>query len=74
MLRLTSQELADLTGVSRDMIKRAERDTAVPHLQTAGLSKIKRTLEMAGVVFLPDQGENVCGIALRKEWKASQSD
>lgn len=74
MLRLTSQELADRAGVSRDMIKRAERDTPVPHLQMAGLASIKNTLEEAGVVFIPDEGENVCGIALRKGWKVHQTD
>lgn len=74
MLGLTSQGLADLAGVSRDTIKRAEKDTPVPHLQMSGLATIKETLEKEGVVFLPDEAENFCGVALRKGWKARQSD
>lgn len=74
MLRLTSQELADLAGVSRDMIKRAERDTPVPHLHMSGLATIKKVLEEAGVVFLADDAANVCGVALRKGWDSRPSD
>lgn len=74
MLRLTSQELADLAGVSRDMIKRAEKDAPVPRLQMGGLATIKRVLEQQGIVFIPDKDDTLCGIALRKGWNPRQKD
>lgn len=74
MLRLTSQELADLAGLSRDTVKRAEKDTPVPHLQMAGMAAIKKTLEQQGIIFILDEGDQICGIALRKEWKPRQKD
>ncbi|NMG42043.1 hypothetical protein GRZ55_22745 [Chelativorans sp. ZYF759] len=56
------------------MIKRAERDTPVPHLQMSGLATIKKALEKEGVVFLPDDDVNFCAVALRKGTKAPKSD
>jgi DNA-binding XRE family transcriptional regulator len=49
--RLTAKELAELAGVGRTTVLRAEDSDGVPAATTANLNAIKSALEAKGVIF-----------------------
>ena len=53
--RLTSKELAELAGVGKATVLRAEDTDGVPAATTANLNAIKQALELKGVRF---EGQN----------------
>ena len=55
-LRLTIQDLADASGVSAATIMRAEKMDGPSSMTRANQAALRRALEDAGVVFLPDGG------------------
>ena len=57
ILKLEQTELAELSGVSLDTIKRLERMEGALAANTRTLLKLQATLEKEGVVFLPDDGD-----------------
>ena len=62
MLGMTAHELARLTGLSLNTIRKAEIEDRIATLTTANLRAIRQALESAGVAFvaLPDCGRGVC--------------
>lgn len=66
MLKLEQLELADLSGVSLDTIKRLERMEGVltAHSRTLGL--LRAALEAEGVVFA-SEGADLPGLRLRRD-------
>ncbi|WP_370655716.1 helix-turn-helix domain-containing protein [Paracraurococcus lichenis] len=56
LLRLTLQDLATASGVSVATIIRAEKVDGEPTMTRANLAALRRALEDAGAVFLPDGG------------------
>jgi transcriptional regulator with XRE-family HTH domain len=62
MLNLTVRDLADIAGVHRNTVTRAETDATGPGHATAA---IRAALEAAGVEFIPENGGGA-GVRLRK--------
>jgi transcriptional regulator with XRE-family HTH domain len=56
LLRLTLQDLADASGVSVATIIRAEKMDGPPAMTRANTTALRKALEAAGAVFLPDGG------------------
>ena len=71
MLGMTAHELAQLTGLSLNTIRKAEIEDRIATLTTANLRAIRQALEGAGVAFvvLPEYGVGVC---LREEVSAAR--
>ena len=64
LLRLTTAQLARLSGVAPSTIARCERVDGLPPVSIRTLEKIKTALEAAGVEFIA--GNNGPGIRLRR--------
>jgi transcriptional regulator with XRE-family HTH domain len=63
-LGLSTYELADRAGVSRDTINRIEAGDATVKAKT--VAAIRSSLEAAGVEFIPENGGGA-GVRLKKE-------
>src|SRR4051812_31800952 len=66
MLKLEQGELAGLSGVSLDTIKRLERMDGVLSANSKTLRSLQTTLEEQGVVFIPENG-GLPGVRLRRD-------
>ena len=64
-LQWTAAELASKAKVSLSTVRRAEDAVGVPALTAANADAIRRTLEGAGVHFIPENGGGA-GVRLRK--------
>ncbi|WP_245282788.1 helix-turn-helix transcriptional regulator [Neorhizobium galegae] len=62
LLGLSQEELAQLSGVSRQIVIRIEKGEA--NILVDALDKVRKSLEMQGVVFLPASRSHGPGIAL----------
>jgi transcriptional regulator with XRE-family HTH domain len=65
MLRIEQRDLATLSGVSLETIKRIERTPGAVSTYTTTMAAIQRALEEAGVDFIPENGGGP-GVRLRK--------
>lgn len=59
LLNISVAELAELTGLAVNTIRRAEGTNNVSPITTANLQLIKQTFEKAGVAFLAAEEEGV---------------
>jgi transcriptional regulator with XRE-family HTH domain len=66
MLKMEQGELAELSGVSIETIKRLERMEGQLNAQVTTLYSLQKTLEGEGVIFLPENG-NLAGLQLRRD-------
>jgi transcriptional regulator with XRE-family HTH domain len=66
MLKMEQGELAELSGVSIETIKRLERMDGPLNAQAMTLHGLQTILEGEGVIFLPENG-NLPGIKLRRD-------
>lgn len=66
MLKMEQGELAELSGVSIETVKRLERMDGVLNAQVATLYSLQKVLEGEGVIFLPENG-NLPGLKLRRD-------
>src|SRR5215467_2541332 len=64
-LRWSAKELADRAGVAESTIKRMEQDDGFPIARGANIQAVYKTLQEAGIIFVPENGGGV-GIRLRK--------
>ncbi|TXN65128.1 helix-turn-helix transcriptional regulator [Methylobacterium sp. WL6] len=55
-LRWSVKELAEASGVSSATIRRMEEGEGVPNSLADNLGKLQRTLEAAGLEFIPENG------------------
>ncbi len=65
-LKMEQPELAALSGVSVDTIKRLERMEGALSAQTTTIAALREALTKEGVVFTPANGV-AAGVALRKD-------
>lgn len=65
MARIEQAELAQKAGVSVDTIKRLERTVGQISANVNTMASVVRTLEAAGVEFIPENGGGP-GVRLRK--------
>ncbi|WP_120632196.1 helix-turn-helix domain-containing protein [Ruegeria sp. EL01] len=65
-LKMDQPELASLSGVSVDTIKRLERMQGILQAQMATIKALHDVFVSEGVVFIPENG-NAAGVALRKD-------
>ncbi|WP_299986627.1 helix-turn-helix transcriptional regulator [uncultured Ruegeria sp.] len=65
-LKMDQSELAELSGVSVDTIKRLERMEGILQAQMATTKALRDVLTAEGVVFTPENGV-AAGVALRKD-------
>jgi predicted transcriptional regulator len=65
VLRLSQAELAEAADVSLETIKRLEAMEGELRVRLDTLTRIKGTLEKAGVEFIPENGGGA-GVRLRK--------
>jgi transcriptional regulator with XRE-family HTH domain len=66
MLKMEQGELAELSGVSIETIKRLERVDGPLNAQSMTLHNLQKILEAEGVIFLPENG-NLPGLKLRRD-------
>ena len=66
MLKLEQGELADLSGVSVETIKRVERIDGPVSANSMTLDGLQKALEREGAVFLPENG-GLPGVRLRRD-------
>ncbi len=66
MLKMEQGELAELSGVSVETIKRLERMDGHLNAQAMTLHSLQKTLEGEGVIFLPENG-GLPGLKLRRD-------
>jgi transcriptional regulator with XRE-family HTH domain len=66
MLKIEQGELAALSGVSVETIKRLERMDGFLSANTKTLASLKSALEHEGVVFIPENG-GLSGVRLRRD-------
>jgi predicted transcriptional regulator len=65
LLRIEQRDLAQLSGVSLPTIKRLETQPGILQAKEQTVSAIRLAIEVAGVVFVPENGEGA-GVRLRK--------
>lgn len=63
LLGITQDELAERTGVGRNILQRIENGTSVP---TAQIDLIRSYMEKHGIVFLESSVEHGPAVALRR--------
>lgn len=63
LLGITQDELAERTGVGRNILQRIENGKSVP---TAQIDVIRSYMEKRGIVFLESSVEHGPGVALRR--------
>ena len=66
MLKMEQGELAELSGVSIETIKRLERMDGPLNAQAMTLHAIQKVLEGEGVIFIPENGQ-LPGVKLRRD-------
>jgi transcriptional regulator with XRE-family HTH domain len=66
MLKMEQAELAELSGVSIDTIKRLERRDGPLNAHSRTLHSLQSCLEEEGVIFLPENC-NLPGLMLRRD-------
>lgn len=66
MLKMEQGELAELSGVSTETIKRLERMDGPLSANSMTLAGLQKALEAEGVIFLPENG-GLAGVRLRRE-------
>ena len=66
MLKIEQAELAQLSGVSLETIKRLERMNGFLSANTKTLASLERALEQEGAVFIPENG-GLSGVRLRRD-------
>ena len=66
MLKMEQTELAELSGVSIDTIKRLERMDGPLHAYAGTLHGLQEALEREGVIFLSED-DNLPGLKLRRD-------
>jgi transcriptional regulator with XRE-family HTH domain len=66
MLKIEQAELAQLSGVSLETIKRLERMNGFLSANTKTLASLERVLEQEGAVFIPENG-GLSGVRLRRD-------
>ncbi len=66
LIRMSAQELANLANVGVATVRRSEADDGPVSATNANATAIKNALEVAGVVFLPENGGGA-GVRLTKE-------
>ena len=66
MLKVEQGELAEMSGVSIDTIKRLERLDGLLPANTKTLDALRRALEQEGVIFIPENG-GLSGARLRRD-------
>ena len=66
LVRLEQAGLATAAGVSVETIKRLEGSTGEVSANSTTLTKVRRALEAAGVIFIDANGEGP-GVRLRKQ-------
>jgi hypothetical protein len=66
MLKVEQGELAELSGVSIDTIKRLERMDGVLSANAKTVDALQRALQAEGVVFIPENG-GTAGVRLRRD-------
>ena len=64
LLRMSADKLADAAGISLVTIRRAEALDGPVTMMRANFEAIRRTLEAAGIEFIPENGGGV-GVRLR---------
>ncbi len=65
LLRWRAQDLADKANVGIATIQRAEKENGPVAMIPSTMDAIRRTLETAGISFIPENGEGA-GVRLRK--------
>lgn len=65
LLRWSAEDLAKQAGVSVVTIRRAEPTEGALAMMPANIAAIRRALEAAGVIFVPENGEGP-GVRMRK--------
>ena len=65
MVGLSAKDLAALASVGISTVQRAELAEGEPQITKANLEAIRRTLEAAGVEFIPENGGGP-GVRMRK--------
>jgi transcriptional regulator with XRE-family HTH domain len=65
LLRWSAEDLATAAGVSLVTIRRAEPKDGPLAMIPANAAAVRRALETAGVIFVPENGEGA-GVRLRK--------
>ena len=68
LLNMSVTELAEVTGLAVNTVRRAEGTNGVSPLTTANIQSIRNTFEGAGVSFLPAGREG--GVGVRFEQNA----
>src|SRR3954451_2708099 len=66
MLKIEQGELADLSGVSVETIKRLERMDGFLSANTKTLANLQAALEHEGIVLIPENG-GLSGVRLRRD-------
>ena len=66
MLKIEQGELADLSGVSVETIKRLERIEGPISANSTTLDSLQKALERDGAVFLPENG-GLPGVRIRRD-------
>lgn len=66
MLKMEQGELADLSGVSVETIKRVERIDGPISANSMTLDGLQKALEREGAMFLPENG-GLPGVRLRRD-------
>jgi len=66
MLKMEQGELAELSGVSIETIKRLERMDGPLNAQAMTLHALQKALEAEGAVFIPENGF-LAGVKLRRD-------
>lgn len=66
LIKWRAEDLANLSGVGVATIRRAELVDGETSMTAPNVSAVRRALEDAGVIFVPENGEGP-GVRLRKE-------
>lgn len=66
LLRLPAEKLAETAGVSLVTIRRAETSDGPVRMMPANAEALRRTLEAAGIEFIPENGGGP-GVRLREK-------
>ncbi len=64
LLNMSVLELAERTGLAPNTVKRAEGDNGPAPVNTANAKLMVATLQAAGAVFLPAEGDMGAGVRL----------
>ncbi|MBI0538982.1 XRE family transcriptional regulator [Roseomonas sp. KE2513] len=65
LVRWSAEDLARESGVGLSTVRRIEAADGVPSASAKNLASLQRSLETAGVIFVPENGDGP-GVRLRK--------